>query len=183
MHSRSLFIALLISGTGAVALAADPAPAATKIAVFDFELEDGSAGASLAGDSGRDEAYLKETSAGVRKLLEESGRYRLVDAGGADAEAVRSHSLHNCDGCDAAIALGLGAEQSLVGVVKRITRTEYVVGFQVRDAKTGNLLSRHETDLQMGANYSWSRGAVRLVREKLFESDRITPPGVDAKIP
>src|SRR5690606_29926467 len=132
------------------------------IAVFDFELEDGSAGASIAGDAKRDEAYLKATSEQVRKLLEQSGRYRVVKVDGA-------RSLQDCDDCDAAIAKELGADQSLVGVVRRITRTEYVVGFQIRDANSGEVLSRHETDLLMGADYSWSRGAARLVKEKLLE--------------
>lgn len=143
MHSglRGSFVALWMAITAVAAVAAD-VPTVTKLAVVDFELEDGSAGASVAGDPALDKTYLAAATAEVRKVIEQSGRYRLVDAS--------------------------DAEQSLIGVVKRITRTEYVVGIQLRDTKTGTLLSHYETDLQMGANYSWGRGAARLVKDNLL---------------
>jgi hypothetical protein len=144
--------------------------APTKIAVFDFELEDDSAGAGIAGDHAADDGHLKEVSAEVRRVIEQSGRYRLVDVGAVDAAAVRDRSLLACRGCDAEIASALGAEQSLIGAVKRISRTEYVVGFQLRDAKSGALIAARDTDLQMGADYSWSRGASRLIRDRLLEA-------------
>jgi hypothetical protein len=77
--------------------------------------------------------------------------------------------LRDCNGCDAALALGLGAEQSFVGVVRRISRTEYTVRFQIRDAKTGTVLADENSGLRMGADYSWSRGARRLVLDRLLE--------------
>jgi hypothetical protein len=78
--------------------------------------------------------------------------------------------LHDCGGCDAGIALKLGADQSFVGVVRRISRTEYTIRFQLRDARTGTVIATGDTGLRMGANYSWSRGAVRLVRDRLLEA-------------
>ena len=124
------------------ALSADP----VKIAVLDFQLEDASAGAAMAGDGGADGESMKAVNAAVRQEIEKSGRYRIVDA--------------------------TDAEQSLAGVVRRITRTEYVVGFQLRDTKTGAMLASRQTDLRMGANYSWSRGAAALIRNELSENPR-----------
>jgi len=115
-----------------------------RIAVPDFELEDASAGAAVAGDARADAESMKSVSAAVRQEIEKSGRYRIVDAA--------------------------SAEQSLAGVVRRITRTEYVVAFQLRDAKTGATLASKQTDLRMGANYSWSRGAASLIRKELLET-------------
>jgi len=60
--------------------------------------------------------------------------------------------------------------KSLIGVVRRVSRTEYTLGFQVRDARTGAVLSRGDSGLRMGADYSWKRGAVRLVSDKLIGS-------------
>jgi hypothetical protein len=79
--------------------------------------------------------------------------------------------LRHCDGCEAAIARKLGADQSLLGIVKRISRTEYQVRFQIRDAATGALVTEAESGLQMGADYSWNRGAARLVKDRLLEND------------
>jgi hypothetical protein len=66
--------------------------------------------------------------------------------------------LHKCDGCDAAIALQLGADQSPVGIVTRIT-TDYAITFKIRGARTGTPIAVEQTDLRIGANYSWNCGA------------------------
>lgn len=142
------------------------APAPVALAVFDFELEDttaASAGASATSDA----SYLAEVTAGVRESLGQSGRYRIVDVGG---EAAKAHALRDCGGCEAAIAQSLGADQSLIGVVRRVSRTEYTLGFQVRDTRTGAVLARADSGLRLGADYSWKRGAVRLVSDRLIES-------------
>jgi hypothetical protein len=148
--------------------AATPDP--VKLAIFDFEFEDMSAAASAGGDIAEsDSQHLAEVTSSVRDLFEQSGRYSLIDVGSADAAEVKARSLRKCDGCDAAIAQQLGAEQSFVGVVKRITRTEYTVRYQIRDASTGAVLSSADSGLRMGADYSWSRGAVRLIKDQLLE--------------
>lgn len=142
------------------------APAPVTLAVFDFELEDttaASAGASATSDA----SYLAEVTASVRESLSQSGRYRIVDVGG---EAAKAHALRDCGGCEAAIAQSLGADQSLIGVVRRVSRTEYTLGFQVRDTRTGAVLARADSGLRLGADYSWKRGAVRLVSDRLIES-------------
>jgi hypothetical protein len=153
-------------------LAALPAhagpPEPVRLAVFDFELEDYSAGA-LTEAAPADTARLAEVTAEIRRLFAQSGRYAVVDAGGADAPEAKAHTLRACNGCDAAIATKLGAEQSFVGVVGRISRMEYVVRFQIRDARTGDIVSASASDLYMGADYVWSRGAARLIKDRLLE--------------
>ncbi|MGH8734295.1 MAG: DUF3280 domain-containing protein [Burkholderiales bacterium] len=158
---------------GAVALAPLSSTATTtdpvKLAIFDFEFEDMSAAASAGTIAPSDSQYLADVTNAVRDLFQKSGRYSLVDVGNADAAEVKGRSLRKCDGCDAAIAQRLGAGQSFVGVVKRITRTEYTVRYQIRDASTGEVLSSADSGLRMGADYSWSRGAVRLIKDRLLE--------------
>jgi len=146
-------------------MAALATPAPIALAVFDFELEDTTA-ASTGASATSDASYLAEVTASVREALGQSGRYRVVDASG---EAAKARALRDCDGCEAPIAQKLGADQSLIGVVRRVSRTEYTLGFQVRDARTGAVLARGDSGLRLGADYSWKRGAVRLVSEKLVE--------------
>jgi hypothetical protein len=140
-----------------------------KIAVFDFEWEDFSGGAGLIPESDQDREQLRLATETVRRLLTESGRYSLVDVSQADAPDVTAHSLHKCDGCDVPIARKLGADQSLVGIVTRITRTDYAVTFKLRDARTGAPIAVEQTDLRIGANYSWNRGAAWLITNRLLE--------------
>jgi hypothetical protein len=137
-----------------------------KLAIFDFELDDSSAAPS---GTQSDVTELASTTEAVRQLLTQSGRYLVVPIGGADKDAVKSHTLRECGGCDANIALELGADQSLVGVIGRISRTEYTVSFAIRDARTGGIVAGGNSGLRMGANYSWSRGAARLIRDQLLE--------------
>ncbi|MCK1707978.1 MULTISPECIES: DUF3280 domain-containing protein [unclassified Bradyrhizobium] len=150
-------------------LAALAAPAPIALAVFDFELDDNTA-APASSPAAADVSYLDEATAGVRAALAQSGRYRIVDVSGAGEGAARSRRLRDCGGCDPAIAGKLGADQSLIGVVRRVSRTEYTVGFQVRDARTGAVVARGDSGLRMGADYSWKRGAVGLVRDRLIEN-------------
>jgi hypothetical protein len=145
------------------------AVAPVKIAVFDFELEDFSGGAGLIPASDQDREQLRLATETARRLLTESGRYSLVDVSRADAPEATAGSLHRCDGCDVPIAHKLGADQSLVGTVNRVSRMEYGVAFRLRDARTGELISVERTDLRMGANYSWNRGAAWLIKNRLLE--------------
>lgn len=147
-------------------MAALGTPAPVALAVFEFELEDTTA-ASVGASATSDASYLAEVTASVRQSLGQSGRYRIVDVGG---EAAKARALRDCNGCEAAIAQKLGADQSLIGVVRRVSRTEYTLGFQVRDARTGAVLARGDSGLRLGADYSWKRGAVRLVSDRLIES-------------
>jgi hypothetical protein len=146
--------------------AASPAP--IKLAIFDFEFEDFTD--RSAGETPSDTEQLRRVTDEVRQLLAQSGRYSLIDVGSADAVAAKAHTLRECNGCDADIALKLGAEQSFVGVVKRISRTEYTIRFQIRDATTGTVVSTEDSGLRMGADYSWNRGAARLIKDRLLES-------------
>jgi len=157
------FIAQQITGSSA----ASTRPVPIKLAVFDFELDDTSAGASLTNTA--DAVQLALVTAEVRKVIEQSGRYRLVDVGRADAEAVKAHTLGKCDGCDAAVAAKLDAEQSLIGVVTRISRTEYQVTYRLRDARTGAVIGTEQSGLRMGADYSWTRGAAALIKTRLLK--------------
>lgn len=168
VNLRFAIAALLCAGL-LVSFEAATATAPIKLALFDFELEDFSAGAS-ADTTSSDAAHLSKVTEMVRQLFTQSGRYRLIDVESVEAPAVRSHTLRDCNGCDADIALKLGAEQSLVGVVSRISRTEYVVKFQVRDTRTGTVVAAADSGLRMGADYSWSRGATSLIKEQLLES-------------
>jgi hypothetical protein len=153
----------------ALAASADTSPQ-VKLALFDFELEDFSAGASLLPANPADSEQLKHVTDEARQSIAQLGRYSLVDVSGADAQAVKTHSLRNCGGCDAAIALKLGADQSLVGIVTRISRTEFTVRFQIRDARTGDIVFNKQTGLRMGAIESWNRGAAWLIKNGLSEN-------------
>ncbi|HEY4446554.1 MAG TPA: DUF2380 domain-containing protein [Steroidobacteraceae bacterium] len=145
--------------------AASSAP--VKIAVFDFELEDVSPAASYLGKTTSSAAAMDKVSSEARRMLAQSGRYSLIDVSKVDAKPVSEKSLRNCDGCEAGIALQLGAEQSLMGIVRRVTQTDYYVVIQIRDARSGKLVNQQEANFA-GGDDGWASGVRMLIKHQVL---------------
>jgi Protein of unknown function (DUF2380) len=110
---------------------------------------------------------MQKVSSEARRMLAESGRYMLIDVSNVDAEPVRAKSLRNCDGCEADIALQAGAEQALIGVVRRVTQTDYYVVVQVRDAQTGKVLDQQDANFAGGPD-GWASGVRMLLKHQVL---------------
>jgi hypothetical protein len=148
----------------------DPAvPPPIKLAVFPFELVDFSAAAASTPPDDVDREQLRLSTEEARRLIAQSGHYQLVDVSAASDEAAKTGKLHDCDGCEAKIAAGLNADRSMIGIVTRISRTDYAVTYKIRDAQSGALVDVEQTDLRAGANSAWSRGARWLIQRRLLE--------------
>ena len=161
--------AMLLASSAVAGAAQAVAPSPVKMAVFPFELEDFSAAAAYVPPDDIDREQLRLSTEEARRLIAASGRYQLVDVGAVNDEAAKAGKLRDCDGCDARIAAGLEADQSMIGIVTRITRMEYAVTYKIRDARSGALVDVKQTDLRMGANVAWSRGARWLIENCLLE--------------
>src|SRR5215211_3772676 len=162
-----LVAAVLLAGSvvAGTAVAASP----IIIAVFPFELMDFSAAAPYVAADDIDREQLRLSTEEARRLIAESGRYQLVDTGAANEQTAKAGQLRDCEGCEAGIAAGLAADQSMIGIVTRITRMEFAVNYKIRDARSGALVDVQQTDLRMGANVAWSRGARWLIERRLLE--------------
>jgi hypothetical protein len=147
--------------------AAEPDP--VKIAVFGFELDDRSAAGGMIGPDAIDAENLKKATAEARQRLAASGRYLVVDTGNAAGESASAGGIQGCNGCEAAFARKLGADQSIYGVFARVSRTEYTLQIVVRDAQTGAVLSNAFSGLRMGANYAWPRAVAALIDNKILQ--------------
>ncbi len=170
--------ALVLAGVVVAAAADAVGPPVTRLAVFPFELEDFSGGAGSIPPDDIDREQLRLSTDEARRLIAESGRYQLVDVSAVNDPIAKAGNLRNCEGCDARIAAGLDADQSMIGIVTRISRTEYAVTFKIRDARSGAIVDTEQTDLRMGANVAWSRGARWLIQNRLLERSANGPPAV-----
>ena len=166
---RTIALILVLAALAAAGAAEMAAPSPVKMAVFPFELEDASAAAAYIPPDDIDREQLRLSTEEARRLIAASGRYQLVDVSAVNDEAAKAGKLRDCAGCEARIAAGLGADQSMVGIVTRITRMEYAVTYKIRDARSGALVEVKQTDLRMGANVAWSRGARWLIENRLLE--------------
>jgi Protein of unknown function (DUF2380) len=146
--------------------AADP----VKIAVFDFELNDASAGGGIIAPDAIDTENLGKSTEEARRMLSASGRYSIVDTSSVAGEVTSAGGIQHCNACDGPLAKKLGADQSMVGVLTRVNRTEYTLQILVRDAQTGAVVSNNFTGLRMGANYSWPRGVKWLMENRILST-------------
>jgi hypothetical protein len=169
---------LVVLGAGAFLMAllapragwSQPKPP-IKLAVFDFELDDFSAGGPLAGESPVETEMLRRVTALARKRLAESGLFEIVDGSASANEMVKSHWLRKCNGCEANIARDLGAHMSFIAFFRKISVMEQYLEFRIRDARTGVLVNTSQTDLRGETDESWSRAIVWLIRYRLVEPE------------
>jgi hypothetical protein len=165
--AASLFAALTVF---AIQPSRAAEPSVVKIAVFDFELDDKSAGGGIIRPDAIDIENLKLSTEEARRMLSASGRYSIVDAGSAAAEVISAGGIQRCNGCEGPLAKKLGADQSMVGVFTRVNRTEYTLQILVRDTRTGAVVSNVFTGLRMGANYAWPRGVKWLMDNRILSA-------------
>lgn len=147
-------------------------PDVVEIAVFDFELDDRSAGRDIIGHDAIDIENLELSTEEARRMLSASGRYSIVDASSAAGEVISAGGVQHCNGCEGSLAKELGADQSMVGVFTRVNRMEYTLHIVVRDTQTGAVVSSVSTGLRMGANYSWPRGVKWLMNNRILPAQR-----------
>jgi hypothetical protein len=168
--SRRALAAISVAASTAFAIeplrAANPDP--VTIAVFDFELNDASAGNGTIDQDAVDTDNLREATEEARRMLSASGRYRIVDTSGLGSDAKPTGGIQHCNGCEVPLANKIGADRSMVGVFTRVTRTEYTLQILIRDTQTGVVVSNDFTGLRMGANYSWPRAVKWLMDSKIL---------------
>lgn len=142
-----------------------------KLAVFEMELEDFSAGGPIAGESPIETARLKRMTNLARELLAASGLFEIVDVSGSRHAMVEERWLRKCNGCDADAARELGAEMSFVGFYRKVSIMEQCLEFRIRDVKTGELVNASQADLRGETDESWSRALKYLIRYSLIEPE------------
>jgi hypothetical protein len=167
VSKRMLWAAGVIAAALGAPLAGGAAAAPVKIAVFNFELDDQSPSAALLNQSPDRAATLAKATSEASRELTQSGRYEVIDASKVDTHAVPGKALRNCGGCEAGLALQLGAEQALIGVITSATQTDYYVAIQIRDARSGKVLDEQEANFA-GSEEGWPSGVRMLMKHQIL---------------
>jgi hypothetical protein len=144
------------------------AHAATKVAVFDFELLDTSTEADIRGPKPDEVHRLALITEDVRKRLREAG-YEVVDLAPQKAKIDDATPFRNCNSCELPIARALGADIEVIGLVQKVSNLILNINFQLRDVATGAVLRAGSADIRNNTDESWTRGISYLVRNRLFD--------------
>jgi hypothetical protein len=180
-HRRCKFMsgATGLGLAGLLAFAVSPAPVRAddalrtpvSIAVFNFELDDATPASSLMHQKTSSAAALEKATDMARRELARSGHYRVLNPSHPGSTSQPPPRLYDCDGCEAPIASQLGAQQSLIGVVRRATQTDYYVAIAIRDARTGKLLNQQAANFAGGED-GWASGVRMLLDHQLLYPDQ-----------
>ena len=144
-----LLVAVLVSGARA--------DAPVRTAVFDFEFIDTSQEGEMFGAREDEAARIVMISDLLRTLLQESGRYQVVDLAPA-AEEIKGTLFRGCNGCDTKIAGGLGARKAITGTVQKVSNLILNINLYIRDVETKELDQVMSVDIRGNTDQSWSRG-------------------------
>ncbi|MDB5502486.1 MAG: hypothetical protein JWR89_2388 [Tardiphaga sp.] len=160
---REIGFVVLAVLAGSVAARAD----GPRAAVFDFELIDTSLQGEKDGQRADEQARLLRAGDQLRKGLEESGKYVLVDIAPVRVEAHNSN-LQACGGCDVQFAQQLGADLAITGTVQKVSNLILNMNVYIRNARTGHLVTAMSADFRSNTDESWSRTVSYLLRNRLL---------------
>lgn len=161
-----LLFVLILSGFASRGDAGQPP---IKAAVFDFELIDTSLQGATEGVPSDEQRRLALISDQLRRELEASGRYEVVDLAPVHDQIQAVGYLHGCKGCVARIGRSVGAEVAFAGTVQKVSNLILNINLQLWDTATGKPLQAMSADLRGNTDESWSRGVSYLLRNRLLK--------------
>lgn len=138
-----------------------------KVAVFDFELIDTSAEGDVRGSRTGEQERLMRAGQQLRRELAESGKFQVLDIAPVSA-AAHGSNLQACGGCDVQLALKLGADLAMTGMVQKVSALILNINIYVRDTHSGRLIASMSVDLRGNTDESWSRAMNYLLRNRLL---------------
>lgn len=167
---RLLPTCLVIAAFFHAALSAPIASAAgpARIAVFDFELVDTSLEGEMAGADPAEQARLRLLEAELRRSLEESGRFEVVDTAPVADAVAAAGKLRTCNGCEVRIARELDADLALVGWVHKVSDLILSVNVVIRDVSTRERVFGSSVDIRGNTDDSWLNGIRYIVKNRLL---------------
>jgi hypothetical protein len=163
MRANFVVTVLMLTLMIAAPARADP----PKVAVFDFELIDTSLEGEMAGPRTGEQERLMRAGQQLRRELAESGKFQLLDIAPVRA-AAHGSNLQACGGCDVQLALKLGADLAITGVVQKVSALILNINVYVRDTHSGRLIASMSVDLRGNTDESWSRAMNYLLRNRLL---------------
>lgn len=139
----------------------------TRIAVFPIEFVDTSQEGEENGARADETARIAMATALLASLLEESGRYTVVEMA-PEAVAGVSGRILSCNGCELAVADAAGADQEAILMVQKISNLIVDMTLYVRDVESRKALVAATTSIRGNTDESWARGVRWLVDRKLL---------------
>lgn len=97
--------------------------------------------------------------------------YELVDLAPVQDRLEATVNPAKCYGCDARMALKLGADYALVGEVQKVSNLILSMNLQLRDANDGTTVKGRVIDIRANTDESWMRGMRYILKTAFFTGE------------
>lgn len=153
--------------------------AITRIVVFDAELIDTSLEGEMLGSNPNETTRLVLITDQLRNGLQSSGAFEVLDTTPA-AQALTKlkdsvRYLHDCNDCELDIAKSLGAEQSVVMWVHKVSNLILNLNVVIRDVHTGRVVRAAFVDIRGNTDRSWQRGIDYMLKHRILKDGEASP--------
>jgi len=143
-----------------------------QIVVFDAQLVDTSTEGEMFGTNAAETKRLAMISDQLRAGLHMSERYEVLDMEPAQsALATLSDSVrffHDCNNCELDIAKSLGAQQSAVVWVQKVSNLILNLNVVIKDVATGKIVKTSFVDIRGNTDRSWQHGTKYMLKNRLL---------------
>ena len=169
LKKDQLFSGLVVISLTLIGCQASAEP--VRLAVFGFELIDSSIQGEVEGQNEADLQRLAMIEEELKRQLLASDRYEIIETSDADDTVQTAGYLYSCNGCEAKIAKGLGADQALIGWVQKISNLILNLNVGIRDAETKRKIFAASVDIRGNTDESWRHGIRYLVKRRMFNDN------------
>lgn len=143
-----------------------------KIVVFDAELRDTSAEGEIYGEDPAQTTRLALITDQLREGLDGSEKYVVLDLVAAQDELAELRDtvvyIHDCNSCELDIAKALGAEQSAIVWVQKVSNLILNLNVVIKDVDSGEIIKTAFVDIRGNTDKSWQHGTGYMLRNRLL---------------
>lgn len=164
-------VVTLFLGLTCVAAAA-PALAVPKVAILPFDIRD----AEIEGDpfqkpKDTDIARMRLVAEELKKLMETTKTYEVVDLSNYAAEIEKASPFNKCDGCEVEIAKKAGADLAVTGFVDKLSDALISLQLFARDTATGEMKKTMSAEIRGNTDELWLHGIRYLWKNRFNPGD------------
>lgn len=135
---------------------AGPALGSEKIAVFEFELQQGATVPGVPSKKEAEDKRRKMVTERLRDYLSKAG-FTVIDTGPLDPK-VSAANLQACGECAADFARELGADYAFTGFVYKVSELVLSMSVRVHEAATSKPVTSATVDMRGNTDESWRHG-------------------------
>lgn len=147
--------------------------AITRIVVFDAELVDTSLEGEILGSNPKETTRLALITDQLRNGLQSSGTFEVLDTTSAAQALTKLRDtvryLHNCNNCELDIAKSLGAKQSVIVWVHKVSNLILNLNVVIKEVDTGRVVRTAFVDIRGNTDRSWQRGINYILKHRILE--------------